>query len=105
LNAQSIETLERATTLYGKAADAYLWLGKALKRASALEKAEAAFKRADELTKGKVAEIHWQLAGLYSQQKRYKEAADELEKYLKLEPKGADAQRIKATIKDVRSKQ
>ena len=33
------------------------------------------------------------------------QAADELEKYLKLDPKAADAERIKGTIKDLRSKQ
>ena len=34
-----------------------------------------------------------------------KEAVDELEKYLKLDPKAADAERIKGTIKELRSKQ
>ena len=32
------------------------------------------------------------------------EAADELEKYLKLDPKAADAERIKGTIEDLRKK-
>jgi len=35
---------------------------------------------------------------------RNKEASDELEKYVQLEPKAADAERIKGTIKDLRSK-
>ena len=60
---EAIENLRRATTLYGKAAEAYLWLGKALKRASTFDQAEAAFKRANELTNGKSAEVHWQTAG------------------------------------------
>jgi regulator of sirC expression with transglutaminase-like and TPR domain len=33
-----------------------------------------------------------------------KEAADELEKYLKLDPKAPDADRIKGTIKELRDK-
>ena len=101
---EAIESLRRATTLYGKAADAYLWLGKALMRASTLEQAEAAFKRANELTKGKSAEVHWQTAGLYHEQKRYKEAADAFELFLKAEPKAADAEKIRELIKQLREK-
>ena len=33
------------------------------------------------------------------------QAANELEKYVKLDPKAPDADRIKGTIKDLRSKQ
>jgi Flp pilus assembly protein TadD len=51
-----------------------------------------------------LALAHKFLGGLYMGSKNPK-AADELEKYLKLEPKAADAERIKATIKDLRSKQ
>lgn len=104
LNSEAIETLTRLTTLAGKSADAYLWLGKALKRASMLDRAEVAFKRANELSKGKVADIHWQLAGLYNDQKRYAEAADEFELFLKTQPKAADAEKIKVLIKQLREK-
>ena len=37
--------------------------------------------------------------------RRNKEAADELEKYVQLDPKAADVERIKVTIKDLRNKQ
>ena len=104
LNAEAIESLRRASTLYGKSAEVYLWLGRALKRASTLDQAEAAFKRANELTSGKIAEVHWQLAGVYNDQKRFKEAADELELFLKFEPKAADAEKIKGLIKQLREK-
>lgn len=104
LTDQAIENLRRATTLSGKAADAYLWLGKALKRASTLDQAEAAFKRANELTKGKSAEVHWQTAGLYHDQKRYKEAADEFELFLKTQPKSTDAEKIRELIRQLREK-
>jgi tetratricopeptide (TPR) repeat protein len=104
LNTEAIETLTRLTTLAGKSADAYLWLGKALKRASMLDRAETAFKQANELGKGKIADIHWQLAGLYNDQKRYAEAADQFEQFLKVQPKAADAEKIKALIKQLREK-
>ncbi|HYV04664.1 MAG TPA: tetratricopeptide repeat protein, partial [Blastocatellia bacterium] len=51
-----------------------------------------------------IALAHKYLGGLYMSSKNPK-AADELEKYLTLDPKAADADRIKATIKDLRSKQ
>lgn len=47
---------------------------------------------------------HKFLGGLYMSSKNPK-AADELEKYLKLDPKAVDADRIKGIIKDLRSKQ
>ena len=96
--------MPRATTLYSKSPDAHLWLGKALKRAGKLAQAEASFKRANELTKGKAAEVHWQLAGLYNDQKRYKEAADEFELFLKMQPKSTDTEKIRALIKQLRDK-
>lgn len=101
---QAIETLTRATTLYGKVADPYLWLGKALRRASTQDQAEVALKRANDLAKGKSSEVHWQLAGLYRDLKRYKAAADELELFLKFEPKAADAGKIRDMIKQLREK-
>ena len=101
---EAIDSLKRATELDNKVADPYLWLGKALRRASDLHQAEEALKRANLLSKGKVAEVHWQLAGVYRQQKRYKEAADELELFLKAEPKAADAEKIKEAIRQLRVK-
>jgi len=48
---------------------------------------------------------HKYLGGLYMSTHKNQQAADELEKYLKLDPKAPDADRIKGTIKDLRSKQ
>jgi tetratricopeptide (TPR) repeat protein len=104
LNDGAIESLRRATTLYGKAADAYLWLGKALKRAATFDQAEAAFKRANELTNGKSADVHWQTARLYHDMKRYKEAADEFELFLKAQPNSNDANKIRDLIRQLREK-
>jgi Tfp pilus assembly protein PilF len=52
-----------------------------------------------------LAVAHKYLGGLYMSAGKNKEAADELEKYLKLDPKAADAERIKGTIEDLRKKQ
>ena len=101
---EAVESFRRATNLYGKAPDAFLWLGKALKKTSTLDQAEEALKRANELFKGKSAEVHWQAAGLYHEQKRYKEAADEFELFLKVQPKSTDAAKIRELIRQLREK-
>jgi Flp pilus assembly protein TadD len=98
LNTEAVESLQKATQLYTKAPDAYLWLGKALRRVSRFDEAEVALKRANDLTKGKVSDVHRQLAAVYIDQKRYSDAADELEIVLKEESNPADADAIKATI-------
>lgn len=48
---------------------------------------------------------HYYLGGLYWGKRDYRRAADELEKYLKLSPKAPDADRTRASIKELRSKQ
>lgn len=101
---EAIENLRRATILYNKSADAYMWLGLAFKRAGKLDQSEAAFKRANELSKGKSAEVHWQTARLYSEQKRYSEAANELELYLKYQADKRDTEKIKQLIQQLREK-
>jgi tetratricopeptide (TPR) repeat protein len=108
LTNEAIESLRTATTLYGKGADAHLWLGKALRRAAKLDQAESAFKRANELTEGKSTEVHWQMAALYGDQKRYRESADALELFLKMQPKGkgneAEVEKVRALIRQLRDK-
>ena len=104
LNSQAIESLRCATNLYDKAGEAHLWLGKALRRASSEAEAEAAFKRADKLANGKSSEVHWQLAEIYNNQRRYKEAADQLELFLRLQPKAANAEKIRGLIRELREK-
>lgn len=101
---QAIENLQRAVNNYNKSINGHLWLGIALKRASKLEQAEVSLKRADELSKGKEANVHWHLAGLYSDQKRYAEAAAKLEQFLKNKPDARDAEKIKQLIAQLKVK-
>ncbi|HEV2800147.1 MAG TPA: tetratricopeptide repeat protein [Pyrinomonadaceae bacterium] len=101
---KAIESLQKANTLYGKHVGSQAYLGMAYKRAGKLAEAEKAFKLANELGEGKVANVHWQLAGLYSDQKRYAEAATELELFLKHQPDTRDTEKIKQTIKQLRDK-
>ena len=58
--------------------------------------------QADHLAASKSPDVHWQLALLFNQVKRYKEAADELELFLKVEPDAKDTELIKKLIKRFR---
>ena len=101
---QAVESFERAVRLYDKSVNAHLWLGVALKKAGRLTQAEAALKRADRLGEGKVAEAHMRLAEIYSEQKRYAEAAAELELFLKHQKDARDAEKIRQLIAQLRAK-
>jgi len=98
----AIESLRRAVLLNEKSINANLWLGIALRQTSRLDEAEAYLKRADVLAESKLPEAHWQLALLFNQLKRYKEAADELEKFLKVQPDARDVELIKKLIQRFR---
>jgi Tfp pilus assembly protein PilF len=104
-----------ALKLSPESAGAHMYLGIALLSLSRDEKTKEfhADKYADAqkeletaVTTGKeeVAMAHKYLGGIYWGQKDHKRAADELETYLKLEPKAPDAERTRAAIKDLRSK-
>jgi Tfp pilus assembly protein PilF len=101
---RAVESLDRAVKLYDKSVNAHLWLGVALKKAGKLARAEAALKRADRLGDGKVAEAHLRLAEIYGDQKRYGEAADELELFLKYQKDARDAEKIRRLIAQLRAK-
>ncbi len=96
--------MQRAVTLYNKSSSAHLWLGIAQKREGKTAQAEASLKRADQLSKGKESEAHWHLANIYNEQKRYAEAAGELEKFLKARPDARDADKIRQLIVQLKQK-
>jgi Tfp pilus assembly protein PilF len=72
--------------------------------AAAYEEAQKELESAVGSGKGEVAIAHRYLGGIYWGNKEYKRAADEFETYLKLMPKAADAEKLRAAIKDLRSK-
>jgi len=98
----AIESFRRAVSLNEKSINANLWLGIALRQTSRLDEAESYLKRADVLAESKLPEAHWQLALLFNQLKRFKEAADELEKFLKVQPDARDVELIKKLIQRLR---
>jgi Tfp pilus assembly protein PilF len=66
--------------------------------------AETELRKSIALGGPKASKAHYYLGGVYWETGRLKEAADELEVYLQLEPKAANAERVRATIKNLRGK-
>jgi len=98
----AIESFKRAVLLNDKSVNANLWLGIALRQTTRADEAENYLRQADRLADGKLPDVHWQLALLFNKLKRYKEAADELEVFLKVQPDSQDTELIKKLIAKLR---
>lgn len=97
--------LRKALELKSAGPTAHYYLGLTLISVKRYEDAQKEFELTLSNGGENIALAHKYLGGLYMSAHKNKEAADELEKYLSLDPKAADAERIKGTIKELRSKQ
>ena len=101
----ALKAAEKANSLDQFSVESKLLTGVLFRQAKRYEEAEKDLKKAKELSKGSIAEVHWHLALLYGNNlKRYGEAADELELFLKARPDSKDAENIKKLIKQFREK-
>jgi len=92
-----------ATILQSNSVNAQLLYGTLLRLDRSYEEAEKALLQAKKLSKDTpVAEVYWQLALLYNRLGRNKEAADELESYLKIQPEARDKKEIQVLISKLR---
>lgn len=91
-------------TLKTKSGDAvaHYYLGMTLVSTRQYAEAEQELELAIRSGGEKMALAHKYLGGLYMSSRKNEQAAAELEKYLQLDPKAADAERIKGTIKELR---
>lgn len=101
-SAPAIELARRAIVLNSRSASANLLLGMLLRQTGQLSEAEPYLKEADQLAESKSPDTHWQLALLYNQLKRYRQAADHLEIFLKVQPNAKDKELIKKLIERLR---
>jgi tetratricopeptide (TPR) repeat protein len=101
---EAVESMKRAIVLNPQSATANLWLGMLLRQSSKLDEAETYLKNADRLAGSKSADVHWQLALLFNDLKRYKESADELELFLRVAPDAKDKELITRLIQRLRDK-
>jgi tetratricopeptide (TPR) repeat protein len=81
-----------------------MYLGVALMRQKDIDGAEKELQQAAKLGGEHAGRAHYYLGGIYWARKEYKRAADELETYLRLTPRAPDADQVKGTISDLRSK-
>jgi Tfp pilus assembly protein PilF len=80
------------------------YLGLTLISEQKFDEAQSVFEKLIKNGGDKIALAHRSLGGIYLRNNQYRKAADELEKYLKVEPNVADAEKIRGTIKELRNK-
>ncbi|MCI0486024.1 MAG: tetratricopeptide repeat protein [Blastocatellia bacterium] len=101
---ESLDALRQAVSLVPNSANSQFWLGIVLFRSGKPTEAEEPFKRAYQLAGKLLPDVHMYLAQIYSNTSRYKEAADELELFLKEAPNARDSENIKNIIAQLREK-
>ena len=94
------ETLKRNNN----SATAHMYLGIALLRQNKFEEAEKELLTATQANASQLALANYYLGGLYWRKKDYTSAVEQLEKYLLFAPNAPDAERVRATIKEFRSR-
>ena len=95
--------LRESLKLKSAGPSAHYYLGLTLLKLKHYDEAQAELEAAIKNGGENIALAHRMLGGLYMSAHRNKEAADELEKYLQLDSKAPDADRIKDSIKQLRS--
>lgn len=103
--AEAETNLRQALQKNDSSPSAHLYLGITLISLRRYDEAEKELQRTVSLKGGDtMAQAYRLLGGLYWQKRQFKQAADQLELYLKLAPNAPDAQRIRTTVKELRSK-
>jgi tetratricopeptide (TPR) repeat protein len=96
--------LRQALKLNDTSWAAHMYLGITLISLKNFDEAEKELQRTLVIAGDNLSLPHYYLGGIYWRRGDHKRAADELEKYLQLAPKAAEAERIRATIKELRDK-
>jgi tetratricopeptide (TPR) repeat protein len=102
--AQSEEQLREALKHNASSATTNMYLGIALLRLSKFDDSEKYLLVATQANAAQLAMANYYLGGIYWRRKDYPRAVQQLEKYLALAPNAPDAERVRATVKDLRSR-
>ena len=94
------EALKRNTSL----PTGHMYLGLCLVRLSRYDDAEKELLLAIQGSNNQLAMAQYYLGGIYWKKEDYPKAVEALEAYLKLTPNAQDAERVRATIRDLRSR-
>lgn len=101
----AITALSEAAQLAPGSATVHLLIGTIYRKMGQRENAEKSLLQAKKLSPTKAPEIHRELAQLYDEMKKYKEAADELEAYMKASKMSEEDQaKTRKVIAGLRSK-
>lgn len=102
---ECVETSRKATEMMPGSFDVALLYGLALRKNKQYLESEKAMVQAKKLANSNSPDVSWNLALLYAyNMNKFKEAADELENYLRLLPKVDNADAIRKLIADYREK-
>jgi Putative Zn-dependent protease, contains TPR repeats len=101
----AVEAARAVTILVPTYPEAQLLYGTLLRQSGNYKDAETALLKAKSLAKRPNPEVHWQLALLYNKLNRNKEAAAELETYLKMNPDSPDKKKIQDLIAKLKNTQ
>lgn len=102
--AEAEEQLREASKRNPSAPTTHMYLGIALLRLSKFDEAEKELLIATQANATQLSMANYYLGGLYWRKHEYQRAVDQLEKYLQLAPNAPDAERVRSTIKDLRSR-
>ena len=80
---EAVESLKKSAEFEPNSTNTQMMLGLALGNGQMFDESEVAFRKALQLAGSAVAEARFYLAGIYDKQRRYSEAVQELELYLK----------------------
>ena len=81
-----------------------MYLGISLLRQTKFDEAEKELVTATQANAAQLGMANYYLGGIYWRKKDYTRAVEQLEKYLASTPNAPDAERVRATIKDFRSR-
>lgn len=98
------EQLREAAKRNSNSATTHMYLGIALLRLSKFDDAEKALVVATGANSNQLSMANYYLGGLYWRKQDYPRAVEQLEKYLTLSPNAPDAERVRGTIRDLRSR-
>lgn len=98
------EQIRESLKLNNNSATAHMYLGISLLRQRKYEEAEKELLTATQANAVQLGMANYYLGGLYWRKKDYTRAVEQLEKYLASTPNAPDAERVRNTIKDFRSR-
>ncbi|HEU4837510.1 MAG TPA: tetratricopeptide repeat protein [Pyrinomonadaceae bacterium] len=98
------EQLRESVRQNNSSATAHMYLGIVLLRQTKFDEAEKELVVATQANATQLSMANYYLGGLYWRKKDYARAVEQLEKYLASTPNAPDAERVRATIKEFRSR-